>query len=350
MFCLGSARHRLRARMPRAVLVLATAIQAFLLVVAVPSTALGQWESDRATARNLAAEGNAALKAEDYTTAEDRFRRADALVHAPTLVVDHARSLIGLGRYVEAQERLELVLREGVSENAPWVWKRALQDARQLVEEVKPKIGWLTLFVKGPSDPQVTVDGVQIPTVSLGVRRATDPGPRRIRAVAAGYLPTETTITMLQGSEQAVTLDLKIDPDANGPAVLVPAPQPPPLAMGERHPPKKRSNAIGYAAIGVGTAGLAIGAVTGVLFLGKHSDLQSKCPDASHCSQQGLIDDYNRFGTISGISLGVGLASSVAGIWLLATNKTGEKNHPRQPVAVMPYLSLGHVGVTGLFW
>src|ERR1041384_5444151 len=66
---------------------------------------------DREQARKLASEGFDALERNDYATAEDRFRRADALVHAPTLVVDHARSLAGLGRLVEAHERYELVLR-----------------------------------------------------------------------------------------------------------------------------------------------------------------------------------------------------------------------------------------------
>jgi hypothetical protein len=322
----------------------------FVFFVALPFAAHAQWEPDRATARNLAAEGNAALKEEDFATAEDRFRRADALVHAPTLVVDHARSLIGLGRYVEAQERLELVIREGVSDNAPWVWKRALQDARQLVDEVTPKVGWLTISVRGPNVPEVTVDGVQVPVVALGVRRATDPGSRRIRASAPGYLPTETTISMLQGGEQAVTLELRPNQEENKTLLAPVQSQPPPNAMADSHRSAKRSNAIGYAAIGLGTTGLVVGAVTGVLFLGKHSDLASKCPISSHCDQRDLIDEYNRYGTISSISFGVGIASSVAGIWLLATNKSGKQSPAKsKPVSVVPYVSIGHLGLTGVF-
>src|SRR6478735_1111788 len=76
-------------------------------------------EADRATARALA------LK--EYANAIDRFARADALVHAPTLVVDWARALQGAGRLVEAHEKYELVLREGVDTNtAPKSWLRAL--------------------------------------------------------------------------------------------------------------------------------------------------------------------------------------------------------------------------------
>src|SRR3954465_4696982 len=48
--------------------------------------------SERATARSLAQEGYAALTEKDYVAAEDRFRRANELVHAPTLVIDRARA------------------------------------------------------------------------------------------------------------------------------------------------------------------------------------------------------------------------------------------------------------------
>jgi len=346
-------QRRFHATVSRSI-VYVCSIAAFLLTITLPLTAFAQWETNRATARNLAAEGNAALKMDDFATAEDRFRRADVLVHAPTLVVDHARALIGLRRYVEAQERLELVLREGVAENAPWVWKRSVQEARQLVDEVKPKVAWLTITVKGPSEPVVSVDGIHVPVVALGVRRATDPGPRRVGATASGYIPTEVTVTIPEGGERAVTLELKLDPAANMPSELAPQPQQQqqqqPNVLRESHPPKTRSNAIGYAALGLGGVGLAVGAVTGAVFLGKHSDLASRCPDASNCQQQGLIDEYHRYGTISGVSLGVGLASSVAGFWLLLSNKSGEQS-PAQPnhVALVPYVSIGHLGLTGAF-
>jgi len=41
--------------------------------------------ADRATARSLADEGYTALQDKHYAEAADRFSRADALVHAPTL-------------------------------------------------------------------------------------------------------------------------------------------------------------------------------------------------------------------------------------------------------------------------
>ena len=348
MFTFEFIKHRLYPAAPRFIVL----IVAFLLTITMPSPALAQWETNRATARSLAAEGNAALKVDDFALAEDRFRRADSLVHAPTLVVDHARALIGLGRFVEAQERLELVLREGVADNASLVWKRSLQDARQLVELVTPKVGWLTITVKGPKEPRVTVDGVQVPVAALGVRRATDPGPRRINATASGYIPTEVTVSMPEGGERAVTLELKFNLSSHSSPALATQPllAPQPLVLREKQQPERRSShAMGYAALGLGGAGLVVGTVTGIVFLRKHSDLASKCPDASNCQQQGLMDEYHRYGTISGISLGVGLASSVAGLWLLLSNGDAEPRTRPNPVAVIPYVSNGHLGLIGSF-
>src|SRR5260221_5493617 len=109
-------------------------------------------EADRATARALALEGHAALEKKDYATAADRFGRADALVHAPTLVVDWARALQGLGRFVAAHEKYELVLREGVNSSAPKSWLRALDDAKKELDALKPRLAWVTVILKEPPD------------------------------------------------------------------------------------------------------------------------------------------------------------------------------------------------------
>jgi hypothetical protein len=117
------------------------------LALAVRTAAAQPNEADRATARALALEGNAALQKKDYATAVDRFGRADALVHAPTLVVDWARALQGLGRFVEAHEKYELVIREGVDPSAPKSWQRALDEAKKELELLKPRLAWITVVL-----------------------------------------------------------------------------------------------------------------------------------------------------------------------------------------------------------
>jgi len=327
-----------------------------------PRVVHAQSEADRATARNLAAEGHTALRTQDCVTAEDRFRRADALVHAPTLVVEHARALICLGRFVEAQERLGLVMREGVSENAPWVWKKALQDAEKLVSEVKPKVGWLTINVTGPRNPVVLVDGVQVPVVALGVRRATDPGERTISASGPGFALKAVTVTMPEGGDRAVTIELVAEPHTETlPAAKPEAQQENPQLRS--NPPKKPSHALTYVAFGLGGAGLVVGTVSGIMSLDKRSDLQEKygCTRSAGCSRvdqqnlpeaQATLDDYHRYGLISGIGFGVGLASTGVGLWLIISNSgrsSGKEPPPVSKASVLPYASLGEVGLRGAF-
>jgi hypothetical protein len=327
-------------------------VLAVLMLMVAPKNASGQSEADRATARNLAAEGYTALKTQDYTTAEDRFRRADALVHAPTLVVDHARALIGLGRYVEAQERLELVLREGVPDSAPWVWKKSIQDASQLVNEVKPKVCWLTIYVKGSDDPVVTVDGVSVPVAALGVRRATDPGPRRISATAPGLLPKELTLALPEGSERAVTLELSPDPGAIRPAVVESQKQHKPRVR-RRNPPEPKSNTLAYGAIGLGGVGVLVGAVTGAMFLSVRSDLTKACPNRkcpdTYVEFKEKRSDYRTYGTISAISWTVGLVSSIAGTWMLLSDEPKEKVVRARQARVTPYITNDSLGILGEF-
>src|SRR6266851_3038867 len=75
--------------------------------------------SDRATARALAEEGGEALDRKNYEIAADRFARADALVHAPTLSIELARAQVGLRKFVEAQETYLRIIREGVAPGSP---------------------------------------------------------------------------------------------------------------------------------------------------------------------------------------------------------------------------------------
>lgn len=339
----------------RAVHLVVLAAVALSSVLVKPRTAVAQSEADRATARNLAAEGYTALKMQDYSTAEDRFRRADVLVHAPTLVLDHARALMGLGRLVEAQERLELVLREGVPDNSPWSWKKAATDASALIAEVKPRVAWLTINVVGPKEPLVLVDGAPVASVTLGVRRATDPGKRRVSATAQGFLPKEVVLELPDGGERAVTLDLDVDPSfgrtAQAPDVKRVA------APNRSNPPRKKTKTLAYVSLGLGGVGLATGAVTGIISLGARSDLKSQCggnvcpPGAPE--YKSLHDKYVTYSIVSGVSFGVGIAATAVGVWqLLSSDPAPAQSTSTQQartVSLLPYATTDGLGVLGAF-
>ncbi len=317
-------------------------------------------EGDRAAARALALEGYDALQRKDFATAEDRFRRADKLVHAPTLLVDHARALVGMGRFVEAYERYGLVLREGVADNSPWPWKRALKDAENEIEALKPRVAWLTIGVVGPRRPTVFIDGRRVPAAAVGVPRAVNPGRRVVAARARGYGSKEREVTLKEGQQLEIELllerlpqgtpeepDERVEPDAP-PEDLSLAPAPPPRGGARR--------TLGYVALSAGALGLVVGSVTGVMALGAKSDLAGRCAggtcspesDAERTRAEQDISRYGLFRTASTVGFGFGALSAAVGGYLLLW-PSSEASPVHASFRVRPLLGVGSVGLAGSF-
>lgn len=301
--------------------------------------------TDRATARSLADEGYSALQDKRYAEAADRFSRADALVHAPTLTLDWARSLVGLGQLVEAQERYELIIREGIAPKTPQSWHRALSDAQTELAALKPRLAWVTITVTGSNDARVTVDGVVVPPAAVGVRRPINPGAHDVTVVANGYLSGHKTVKLAEGEEGALAFALKLDPSQQAEPVVT-AKAPAPAAA----PQETRSRAPAYIAFGVAGAGLVVGGITGALWLGKSSTLHKECPDPNNCpqDQSETVSAYHTLGTISGAGFIVGVAGAATGITLLLLNRQADVPST-QGLVVRPYLGVGSIGAVGSF-
>jgi len=303
-------------------------------------------EADRATARALALEGHNALKSKDFAAAADRFSRADALVHAPTLVVDWARALQGLGRYVEAHEKYELVIREGVESSAPKSWQRALEDAKKELEALKPRLGWVTVVLQEPTSATVRIDGVLVPPAAVGVKRAADPGFPEVTVSAPGYAPFKQTLTVGPGEETSIEVSLRKLPEA---------PSANKAPSDDAFRPRQKSEVrrtLTYVAFGVGGAGLATWGVTGGLFLHKRGQLEEpgKCIDeACRTSQRTRIDRYNTYGYVSGVSGVVGVAGLATGLVLLLTEPKSKPETPSTGLSVRPLVGLGAIGAEGSF-
>jgi hypothetical protein len=298
---------------------------------------------DRTTARELAQEGFEALRAFDYARAADRFSRADALVHAPTLLVDLGRSYVGLGRLVKAHEVFQQVLREGVPQDAPVPWRRALVAAQEEDAKVKLRLAWVTIRVEGPSEPRLKLDDEALPLASLGVRRAVDPGRRTVVAEADGFLPGSSVIVLGEGQAGEVALVLSPVPAQERRAE--PA-QERRVVVVQAAPSSGRTPA--YVAYSVGAAGLLLGGVTTILMLRTHDNLEASCHEGL-CPPRaaGDVSRFPMYGTLAAVGLGVGLVGAGVGTYFLLSNK------PRDEVAshgaVMAELAPGYVGLSGRF-
>lgn len=284
--------------------------------------------SRREQARTLAGRGFAALQRRDYAAAEDFFRRADELVHAPTLVVDHARALVGLGRLVEGHEGFAQVLREGVPANAPWQWKKAIEEAAAELAAVEPRLSWLTINVKGAAHARVDIDGKPVPEAVWGIRRATNPGSHIIIARAERYLPAQESVSLREGQSAAVQLNLEPDPNAVQ-AEAAPPPSPEVIVVAAHPAPKTHDRTLATILLAAGGVGLATGVVTGVVALRARSDLRSSCAgtvclpnnDDEYSLYRQKRDRYRGFGTASGVGFAVGAAATLAGAALLVFSR-----------------------------
>jgi hypothetical protein len=329
---------------------------AISICIAASPQARAQSDADRATARSLGQEGQQAYENKDYATAEDRFRRADKMVHAPTLVLGLARSLSAEGKYVEAQESYNRIIREGLPAGAPDVFKRALEEAKKEVDGVTSKVGAVTITVKAAGgadipDPQVVLDEHPLNSASLGVRRAIDPGQHVLRATAEGYKAGELRFTLLEGASADEPLTLEKDLTAT-PVAAAPAPATAPttvatspdLTTSQPSPMRKMAP---WIAFGVGGAGLVVGGITGILAMSKHSTLSGECkPNCDTPASNSDLSSYHTMGAISDVGFIVaGLGGAVGAILLV----TQPKAAPTTGVRVVPVVGLGGVGATGSF-
>ncbi|WP_437683203.1 hypothetical protein [Sorangium sp. So ce131] len=313
-----------------------------LALTCAPAAALAQVsDADRATARSLAIEGQEALDRKDFSAALDRFGRADAIIHAPTLLLGVARAQVGMGRWIAAQESYNRILREGAPEGSPEPFFQAIDAAHKELDALAPRIPQVLITVRGSSAADVTIDGEPVPRAALGVKRPVDPGEHTIRVTAAGLAPAEVKLTLAEGASEAVVLELKPVAPPPPAAPLPPPPDRGPVAAGGGR------TALAIAAFGLGGVGLATGAVSGVLAIKKHGDLSGRCP-GGRCepSLQGDVDSYHAMSTVSTIGFAVGAVATGAGALLLLT---APRSPRRAGITITPVIGLGCAGAEGRF-
>ena len=287
-----------------AMLVRALALVSSLLFVLCSASAYGQaapTAADKSTARQLAIEGNKALGEKDYATAADRYSRAEQLYHAPTLLIGLARSYNGLGKFVEAYEAYNRVLREPLGSDASKAFRKAQEEAKAEIGPVEKKIAHATITVLGAENPTVLLDGEPLDSAGLGVKRPVNPGEHEVKASERGYLAQSKSFSIESGELTEITLELPPAPDSGLPSGGMK-----PIRIG------------GFAALGLGAAGLAVGGVTGGLALGQHGDLTDGCPgNVCPPDQSENLDSFRTMGSVSTAGFVAGGVLAAVGVTLV---------------------------------
>jgi hypothetical protein len=311
-------------------------------------------DEQKAAARLLGTEGVKLAMSGDCGHAVDKLTRAEALLHAPTTAVWLGQCDIQLGHLVAGTEILNRVVRETLPDSAPKSWVDAKQRAQSLFDAAEPRIAKLTIHVDRPGgiDPQVTVDGEQVPSVLLDNERPTDPGAHHVVATADTLSTATADVTLSDGQSQRVSLRLEATTAAAAPATtaattIQPAPSPTPAPSTERSSP---NHTAAFVTFGIGATGLIFGSVFGVLALGDKSrlDAVNGCPGNCPASSQSDIDAIHRDSLLSTIGLGVGVVGAAIGTILFVSAHSDEASKSSR-IEVRPWVGPSSAGLGGTF-
>ena len=319
-----------------------------------PGLSHAQSAESKAAARTLGIEGIKQANAGDCAGAIENLTRAEALYHAPTILGRLGECQVQVGRIVEGTENLNRVVREALPEDAPEAFVRARERAQQVLDQALPKIAKLKILVQPvPDKLEVHIGDKNVPLALLGAERPTDPGTHVIVAEAPGYAPAKAEVTLAEGAADSVSLTLVEQPAAVKPPPTVAASTPSDSDAPSDSGSGGNNRTLAYVLWGVGGVGLATGAVTGLLAMGKKGDLEDTCAEPSRCpeSSQGTIDSANRFALISNIGFGVGIAGAAAGTVLFFSGDSQESvaSIELRGVRATPYVGPTGAGLTGQF-
>jgi hypothetical protein len=233
-------------------------------------------------ARNHFKAGVSLLQDPDGERIEDAYREFKAayeISHSPKILGNMGLCAMKLERDGEAIEAYSQYLRE-VADIEPDERAQITRDLQTLGVGVVR----VSMKIKAPPGVKVLLTDVRIPvrgeritnsypvtgeTVSLGIRS----GRHVITVRAEGHLDEVWELDALAGSKESRDVVLKPKPVEAPPPPVKPTEPPRPV------PEKSSSNVAPWVVAGVGGAMIVAGAVTGVVALGKQSDISSACPN-----------------------------------------------------------------------
>ena len=289
-----------------------------ILIVLLPIRPASAQGADEAAARALFREGLELHEARDFAGAIEKYRAAYARWKNPKILTNIGTSAWELGRFAEAANAYDRFLAD-----APADANRA--EVEKALADVMPKVGTLEISTNG-KNATLTLDGQPL-EIARPDRLHVAPGTHKVRAELAGAAPEERVVSVTAGVK--VRVEFKLEAASTGQPG--PANSPVPEDVG---PVRARSHraSLPWVLGGLGAASLA---ASGVFFLmrnGEINDLESECIDGvCPATSQDSIDQANRYGTLSLVTLGLGVAGIGTGI-ILYTQSGNESRARATPL------------------
>ncbi len=246
-------------------------------------------------------EGDELFDRKRYAEALQQYAAAYRLVRTPTAGMSVARAQVALDQWIEASATAVAVFSLARQAQEPEVFERARAEAHELWRNLSERIPVLSVrVIPAEAAARVEVDGVEIPERSSELSLNLNPGSHRLSVSAPSYLASERTFRLSDKERQSYTFKL--------------TPITPELLAAEAN---AAAHTRGYIALGVASAGVLCGAVTGVLaFTTKPSCPRNFC----ELDQKDEADKSKRFGNVATVSFGVGLLAGGYALWELLAN------------------------------
>lgn len=279
------------------------ALAFFLFAVAAPAPA----RADGPTAEELFREGRTLMDAGSLEQACAKFAESQKLEPAAGTLLNLAECQDHRGLYATAASTYKEAAVAAALRNRK-DWERLALDRYQALV---PMIPVWTIRV----EPAARAMGVLLTLDDRPIKaedgdRLLDPGAHTLTATAPGRKTWTQTVTFVKGSKAKVTVPI-LDDDKPARESATPA-------AWREEPKSSWTRPTGIAVGAVGVAGVAFGAVAGVLALGAKSDADKNCPAYPACYPQGVSDNdrAQTWATVSTVGLGAGLVLVAAGAFL----------------------------------
>ena len=213
---------------------------------------------------------------------------------------------------------LGLVDRMTAADKARHADRKGISEAK--LKKLRPQVPQLSLVLPAdaPGDMVVKRDGVVLKGASLGIPLPVDPGEHAISTQLPGGPEHVQKLTIGVGESKQVIVEFVL-PRSTGAASAAPAP----TATSSSATPAAAPSASGlrtwgYAAGGIGLAGVVLGSVTGLMSMNKKKTVDDNC-DGPVCNQQGLSasEDGRTLANVSTVGFAVGIVGIAAGAILL---------------------------------
>jgi len=317
--------------------------------------------ADKELARRLMDEADVLFNDSKLAEALEKYVAADKLIGVSTTALEVAKTYLAMGKLLEARDVYLRAVRSPKYPDEPDALAEARAAADVQAQKLSKRIPSLTFALSGLADkiePSLTIDGQALSAGAHKFPRPVNPGEHKVVASAPGYFDATATVSLAESETKSVALEMKVDPNAPPPNkpdddITVVGPAPP--GGGDEPSSGGGIPIAAWVGFGIGAAGLATGAVAGIVSLDATSQLSDTCPEPGQCpaSEQDNIDSATLAANVSNVGFivgGVGTLFGVIALFTMSDSAPADSTEKAQTgLQLEPMLGPTSIGLTGRF-